>query len=219
MTFADLQTLITEMQPGSSGFISSTGLKYFLRMTLMDLAGGDYRFSWALREYTLTLTGASEYNLATLIPDLVSIYQIHGDSVGGYGVPFQNLHDYNLTRSGQSFTVAGTKLRFQNPPTSGTLTIPYYSKYLVIDGTTSARKLDAEAGADILVVPDELVEVIFEGILRYYHRKEKEPQLLVPTPFWDGKIVNLPPYKAALLRAQQNDTPVLNQIFDFRFSA
>lgn len=218
MLYSDLQTLLTEMQPGSSGFVSSTGMKYFLRMTLMDLAGGDYRFSFALREYSLTLTGATEYDLGTLIPDLVSIYQVHGESVGGYGVPYQSLRDYNLTRSGLTFTVSGSKLRFQNPPTSGTLTIPYYSKYLVIDAITQARKLDAESGSDILVVPDEHIEVLFEGILRYYHRKEKEPQLLIPTVMWDGRTVNMPPYKAALMRAQQNDNKVMNPVFDFRYA-
>lgn len=209
------------MPSAADGFISTAGspseLAYYLRMTNMELAGGSHKFSWAIREYSLTLTGASEYNLASLIPDLVEIYQIEGDNVGGYEVPYVSLRTQNLTRSDINFTIVGSLLRFQNPPTSGTLVIPYYSNYLV-KTSGGTRQLDFSDASDIAICPDHQLQLLVEGVLRFYQRKEKEPILLEPTTMWDGKVVNLPPFQKFYWMAVQADQVIKDPVYDFRFA-
>ena len=224
MTYGNIQSLLQGMMPGAStGFISTSGspseLAYYLRMVHMELAGGPHKFSWALREYTLTLVaGQTEYNLKTLIPDLVQIYQISGDQIGGYEMGYRPLREQNITRDGVTFTVMGSTLRLTNPPSSGTLTIPYYSNYLVLDADGTTRKLDFEDADDESIAPAHLDHLLIEGTLRFYQRKEKEPILLVPTPMWDGKVVNLSPFDKFYWMAVQADAVIKDPVYDFRYS-
>lgn len=218
MTYTELQTLLTSMMPGaSSGFIASPELMYYARMTNMQVAGGAHKFSWAIREYTLTLTGATEYNLGTLIPDLVTVYQIHGSSVPGYEVGFSGQREYNINVGGIGFTIVGNLLRFQNPPTSGTLTIPYYSNYLVVSAA-GTRQLDFTDGTDISVIPNQATQLLLEGILRFYYRKEKEPVYEETVQTWDGRVVKMSPFQSQYWIAVQSDQQVHNPVYDFRYA-
>jgi len=222
ISFGQIGSLLQSMMPAASaGFVSDSGspseLAYYLRLTNAEIAGGEHRFGFTMREYSLMLTGASTYNLATLIPDLVSLWNPQGDNVAGYEMAYRNSREYNLTRGGQEFTIVGMTLKFRNPPTSGTLVIPYYSNYLVLDQDGTTRKLDFEDADDTSILPNHLTPLLIEGTLRYYIRKEKEPQFLEPTLTWDGRVVNLGPFQKLYWSAVQSDNIVKDPIYDYRF--
>lgn len=218
MTYSDVQTMMQEIYPGaSSGFISTTAIKLFCRKINMRLAGGPHKFSWAIREYSLVLTGATEYDLGTLIPDFVQLYQIPNSQSQGSEIGYQNIRDFNITIGGVSFTIVGDLLRFHNPPTSGTLVIPYYSNYLV-ESSGGTRKLDFTDGTDISVIPEQwATEFLIEGLCEYYQRKEKEPLFTKPTVLYDGRVVSMTPFESAYFLAEQADNKVHNPTYDFRF--
>ena len=210
--------MMQEMFPGaSSGFVSANALKLFCRKINMRLAGGAHKFSWALREYSLVLTGATEYDLATLIPDFVQLYQIPNSQSQGSEIGYQSPRSFNITVGGVSFTIMGNLLRFHNPPTSGTLVLPYFSNHLV-QTAAGVRQLDFEDGTDISVIPESwATEFMIEGLTEYYQRKEKEPIFTKPTVLYDGRVVNMTTFESAMFTAIQADNKVHNPVYDFRF--
>ena len=210
------------MKPGaSSGFVSTSGatseLAFYLRMTNSEICGGAHRFTWTIREYTLTLTSATEYDLSTLIPDLIEIYQVHGSTVPGYEMGYRDLREYNLSVDGIEFTIVGNLIRFKTPPSAGgTLVIPYYSNYLVATDA-GVRQLDFSGGADEWIGPSHLEPMLMEGVLRYYDRKEKEPIFTQDTVMWDGRVVKLNPFQSLYWSAVQADKLVTKPLYDFRY--
>lgn len=218
MTYTELQTILSSMMPAASqGFISSPELKYYARMTNMQIAGGPHKFTWMIREYSLTLTGATEYDLSTLIPDLICILQPHGTSVPGYEIGFQSPREFSMQVGSVAFTIVGGLLRIQNGPTTGTLTIPYFSNYLV-KSAGGTRQLDFTDGTDISVVPNHATQLLLEGILRFYYRKEKEPVYEETVQMWDGRVVKQSPFQALYWIAVQADKLVQNPVYDFRYA-
>lgn len=222
MTYGNIKSLLSAMAPDAfKGLVnvdsgSPTELALYARVTNSEIAANPHKFSWALREYTLTLTGATEYNLKTLIPDLVAIYQIYGDSAPGREAPAQSLREYNRTLGGNiRFSVIGNTLKLTGA-TSGTLKIPYYSNYLVLDNDGSTRKLNFVDDDDTSVIPEQHVMTLVEGIMRFVDRKKKSGTYTKPFLI-NGRVVNIDPFQYALRQMVQDDNPIQNVVHDFRF--
>lgn len=124
----------------------------------------NYPINWGFLKVTgtLTLTGASSYDLATLFPDLHSVYQIYDGTLfteKGY-VPN---YEANVSPIQEAFTIKGKTLIFTgNVPTSGTLTIQYKSKYMVKTSAGVRQKYFLN-NDDVTVLDDESLLVWLLG--------------------------------------------------------
>jgi len=222
-TWAEIKTIATYMAPSAFGGLvnSTTGavteLAYYARMANAKIAMVPHKFSWAIRTYTLTLTGATDYDLATLIPGLQRIYQITGENAPNGEIPYRNQAQFNIERSGINMTIVGNTLKFHNPPSSGTLEIPYYTKYFV-KTAAGVYQQDFTLDTDVSLVPDDLIPMLIEGMNEYIDRKARDKQFLQPVIMWDGRIVTMPPFQAMLHNAVLGDANVARAIYDFRFN-
>jgi len=196
---------------------SPSEFAFYARLIHNRISGFPHKMSWLIREGTLTLTGAETYNLKTTFPDLVRVYHIPTSQVGGREVPYQSLRDYNLTPSGGArMTIIGHTLKLSGTLT-GTLTIPYYSNYLVLDNDGTTRKLDFESDDDESIVPEEHTSILVEGILDYVRRKENKrfkQNFLLP----DGRLVEMEPCAYHLQQAALADRPIQQGIYSLRYA-
>lgn len=223
-TYLAIKSYLTNVRPSvfNAKFVnqnsgSPTELALYCRAVNMDIAGNPHKFSWTLREYSLALTGATDYDLSTLIPDLVMIYQVPGDDFATKEARFLSLRDFNIETGGQSFTiVGGTTLRFKNPPTSGTLTIPYYSNYLVVT-SGGTRQLDFSADTDKTIIPFQHATMLIDGVINQVRPKEDEPIPQMSFRDWDGTVISLDPFQYRLHQAIQDDRPISRSVYDFRY--
>lgn len=225
MLWSEIKLLFGFMSPEAMAGVvdSSTGtlpeLALYARMIHSRIAGMPHKFSWLIREYTLTLTGATEYDLKTLIPDLSMVFFVRGDSTpAGVGTYVSNPNIYRRQFGSGIFTIQNGILRFDTPTTSGTLTIPYYSKYLV-EASNGTRKLDFTADTDVTVVPYEAIDLLIEGMQEYVYRKEKKAQYVKTFRMFDGRVANIDPFSYHLERAIMNDRNIAKAVYDFRFSS
>lgn len=229
MIWGDIKALITAMVPAAvgSGFVETNSgnppeINLYARMVNNIVCGFPHKFSWTVRTGTLTLIpGQTTYNLKTYFPDLVRVYQVLTNQNGNREVPYQSPRDFNITIDGGSrCTIQGFTLKTDGS-LSGNLTIPYYSNYLVIDGTTGDRKMDFETDDDLSVLPDEHYPVIVEGILYYVYRKDRgENGKLFTTRrrTYDGRITDSDPFFFLLDEMALNDVPIEYALYDFRFT-
>lgn len=222
MLWSEIKNLLGALKPYAfKGLVNTTDgttpeLALYARVTNMEIAGNPYKFSWLLREYTLTLTGASSYNLRTLIPDLGRVYQVVGDSFPGREAPVQSPREYNVDVSGSvRISIMGDTLKVTGA-TSGTLTIPYYSRYLV-ESSGGTRKLDFTADTDVSVIPDQHVMILVEGIKRFVSDKTDEKQSM-RTYLLNGRPTQIDPFSFLLHQAIVDDRPIHASITDFRFN-
>lgn len=225
MQWSDTKAILASMAPESfKGFINTTSgsipeAVMYARFCHNEIAGYSHKFGWLLREYQLTLTGADSYDLRALIPDLVRVYQVVSVPLApGRAVPYQSLYQYNIDPSGAiRLTLMGDILKITGAP-SGTLTIPYYSNYLVKaqDGT---RKRDFTVDTDESVIPGTYDQLLVEGIMRYVNRKGKKGHYTVPVLLYDGRVVNIDPFLSGLQNMALADVPIQRGLYDFRFSA
>lgn len=124
----------------------------------------NYPINWSfLKETgTITLTGASSYNLATLFPDLQSVYQIYDGTLyteKGY-VPN---YEANVSPIQEAYTLRGKTLIFTgNAPVGGTLSIQYKSKYMV-KTAAGVRQKFFQNDDDVTVLDDESLLVWLTG--------------------------------------------------------
>jgi hypothetical protein len=215
MTWAEIKSLIGGMAPQAmSGVVSSAELAQYARMTHNSIAGHPYKFSFLFKEGSITMDGSASYNLKILLPDLSLLYLAKGDD----RVPYQRPSDwYSKDIGSNTMTVMNNVIKFSYPPTSGTLTVPYYTKYLVIDGTTSAAKLDFENDDDYSIVPDTFSNLLIEGIMRFVWRRENKKAYTMPMVLPDGRITELDPFSFELQNAVLADTPISVGFTDFRF--
>lgn len=199
-----------------SGMVdTSTELVQYARMTNNNVAGHPYKFSFLLKEGSISLTGATTYDLKTLIPDLSQVYLVK--TTEGR-TPYQRPSEYYSKDLGQtSMTVINNVIHFNNPPASGTLTIPYFTKYLVKDGTTHAAKLDFVEDDDYSIIPDQFSNVLVEGMMRFIWRREHKKAYTIPMVLPDGRITELDPFTYELQNAATSDTPIAIGFTDFRF--
>lgn len=223
MTWSDIKQFFSKFTPAqTSGIIETTSgtpteLALYARLTNNKIAGQPHKFSWMLREYTLTLTGASSYDLKTLIPGFVRARVVTGSGLpNGIASYVSDVDLYRRTYGQHTFTIQNGVLKFDTPPTSGTLVIPYYTSYLVkaSDGT---YKQDFSTDTDVSVIPDQHIDLLLEGIETYFRRKESKSNYTKTYVLYDGRVVNIDPFSYLIMNAIQEDKPIDVALFDFRF--
>lgn len=215
MTWAEIKKLINSMAPQAmSGVVSDTELAQYARMTHNSIASHPHKFSFLFKEGSITLDGSVSYNLKTLIPDLSLVYLVKGDS----RIPYQSPSGwYSKDFGTNTMTIMNNVVKFSYPGSSGELTVPYFTKYLVVDGTTGNAKLDFENDDDYTIIPDHSSNLLIEGIMRFVWRRENKKAYTTPMVLPDGRITELDPFSFELQNAVLADTPIAIGFTDFRF--
>lgn len=169
MTWADLQTLLTYLYGpyvGNDFINSSSGSPTELAL-LCQLANNRIATMPAVEleclkiTSTITLTGATFYNLKTLFPDLRSVYQIYGIN-SNMDHPYRPNYESNVTPL-EGWTVKGKTLYFTGNAPTGTANIQYKSQYLV-ESASGTRKLNFTADDDISVLDEADINALVFGV-------------------------------------------------------
>lgn len=223
MTWSEIKQFFANFTPAQTqGIIETTSgtpteLALYARLTNNKIAGQPHKFSWMLREYSLTLTGASSYDLKALISGFVRVRVVTGNSLpNGIASYVSDVDLYRRTYGQHTFTIQNGVLKFDTPPTSGTLTIPYYTRYLV-KTAAGVYQQDFTANDDESVIPDTHIDLLLEGIETYFRRKEKDKNYTKTYILYDGRVVNIDPFSYLITNAIQEDKPIDVALFDFRF--
>jgi len=231
MDYAAIKNFLQVRSPQAltGGIVNTTSgspiseIAMFLHLTNMEIALNPHKFSFLLREATINLTGATDYNLRTLIPDLAMVYQLSSPDNGQPQVGYSPLNEFNILSfsGGPRATLIGKTLRLGEGFSSGTLVIPYYSNYLVQD-VAGVRKLYFEDDDDESILSEELMPVLMEGAMRFVYAKENvnkgnANQYTRKMLLWNGQLADLDPFVYLLQQATQNDRPVAKGVYDFRF--
>lgn len=170
MNWTDLKTIIETLYPqyvGAGSLIEPTSGSPTNLAILLDLVHNriaNYPYEWPFLKVTstFTLTGATSYNLATLFPDLRSVYQIYGINTNQDEQYLSN-KDGNIFPITNAYTLKDKTLYFTgNAPTSGTATIQYKSKWMVKNAAGSRKKY-FEDDDDVTILDDENVLVFGVG--------------------------------------------------------
>lgn len=121
-----------------------TTLASYFDFVNSEIGAHPHEWKFLKETSTITLTGASSYNLRTLFPDLISVYQIY---VTNSAQDFPNVSNYEANRLVlDGYTIKGDLLiPGSNFPTTGTINIQYKSQYLVKDVDGNRKQFFEEA--------------------------------------------------------------------------
>lgn len=161
----------------TTAFIGNEALLRIAKRVLRDI---DSRSTYAFQETrsTITLTGATQYDLATLFPDFKQLITLTY-TPSGTALPmefeYHNLKDFEISRDTYAYTIQGTSLlRLYNPGSitlSGSIGIDYYSRYLALDGATLVEyPVDDDS---TFAFPERYLDVLVEGMLMHAFRKDR----------------------------------------------
>lgn len=151
---------------------SPTTLSLYFDFVNSEIAANSQDFEFTKETGTITLTGATSYNLSTLFPDLISVYQVYGINSNQEQQYFPN-YEANLYPF-QGYTIKGNSLILTGEnPSSGTLTIQYKSQYLV-KNAAGTRKQYFENDDDYSVLDFADKNVLIFGIGEYITWKTDE---------------------------------------------
>lgn len=176
MAWSEIQTVAQYLYGpyiGSGGFIGTTGspteLAYLMQLVMNRITSYPHDFPFLKRTGTITLTGATSYDLRTLIPDFRSSWQM-------YGVNPNQEHPYlsndvaNITPA-VGYTIKGTTITFTgNIASSGTATIQYKSMWMVLS-SGGTRKLNFTDDSDTTVLDDADINVLLFGLGQFVNWK------------------------------------------------
>lgn len=179
MQWSELKQLISYVYAPyvDKGFVnadsgSPTELAYLAHLVNMQIAGFAQDFDFEKVTGTLTLTGASSYNLKTLLPDLRSVYQMYGINEN-QDHPYLPNDEANIT-AGDGWTIKNKTLYFTgNAPASGTASLLYKSNYLVINAAGTRKRL-FEADDDESVLDEADIPVLVYGVGEFINWKAND---------------------------------------------
>lgn len=160
---------------GSGSVIENSSGSPTVEALLMDLVHNrivGYPYDWDFLKVTgtLTLTGASSYNLKTTFPDLKSVYQIYGIQENQDQQYLPN-YEANIVPTDNGFTLKGNTLVFTgNTPSGGSATIQYKSLYMVKD-SGGTRKQYFTSTSDESVLESSDMNVLLFGFGQYVNWK------------------------------------------------
>ena len=157
-TWSDIKTICQTIYARyvNKGFIEMLSGNPTELAILIDLIHGqilDQPFEWNFCKEigTITATGATTYDLATLFPDFHSIYQVYGIN-DNQDHPFAPNYEANIVPA-DGWSIRGNTLVFTGTaPASGTFKIQYKSKYLV-KSAAGVRQQYLTDDTDYSVVP------------------------------------------------------------------
>jgi len=180
MTFKELKTVAKDLHTGS---LLPTQINIVTGLVLGKLAR--LRLNSRKKIHEITIGSDSEWVLATEIPDFLSLKSDQGNngkSIYYYvGTEPCFLNMTNNSRFSQSQTIGGVatiiggKLKVSFPTGTGdigTLYVPYFSKYLVLDEDGTTEKFRPENDDDTFLIDEMYEDVLVEGILLYTKRRE-----------------------------------------------
>jgi hypothetical protein len=137
---------------------------------------GPYGFSE--RSATITLNGASSYDISTTLPDfkqLITLTYTPSGSTIPIEFEYRNLKDFEISRDTYVYTLQGSStLRFYAPGVvslTGTIGIDYYSRYLALNGTTLVEYPTSDTST--FIIPERYVDIVTEGLLMLAWRKDR----------------------------------------------
>lgn len=220
LTWEEIQTIVTGMKPDAVGSVvlsdnaSVSELAWYAWLVNMKIARSAHKFRALKREYSLSLTGATEYNLGSLVPDLQQVIQVLDGQVE---IGYRQYTEFNINSGGIIQTIIGKTLRLKEAR-SGTLVIPYVSNYLVLDDDLSTRKRHFIDAGDQTVLYDDMIPAFIEGLMDFIYRKAnggKEYLKTVQMP--DGSITQMNAFEYELQQIILNDAPMERVFFDFRY--
>lgn len=140
---------------------SPTELATYFDLVHTQIASYPHEWPFLKITGTLTLTGASSYDLSTEFPDLGTVFQV-------YGISSNQEHEYfandiaNLTPL-DGWTMKGKTLIFTGNSPTGTATIQYKSQYLVEDSSGSRQQYFSNDD-DVSVLGAAHIGVLLFGI-------------------------------------------------------
>ncbi len=174
--YSDIKTRFQTLFPQyvGKGFIESdsgspTELALLADLANNDIASFPYEWEFLRQTGTITLTGATSYNLATLLPDLQSVYQIYGINQNQEH-PVMSNYEANIA-SGDGWSLRDKTLYFTgNLPTTGTITLQYKSKWMVKD-SSGTRKQFFTNDSDVSALDDSDLPALLWGAGKYIELK------------------------------------------------
>lgn len=170
--YRDTTTRFFDNSSGGTSEIART-LRRVLR-----LVNAPEAYSFQQQEYTLTLTGATRYDLNSLIPGWKRIYAILAPGTNvSEEMTAADLRAFQLTYDTYAFSIFGHRyLELKSSPatpSTGSLKIIYFTGYLVKDGSTNALKEIPTSDDDYFIIPPEFMDVVTEGLEMFAFRKDK----------------------------------------------
>ena len=175
MTWAEIKTMCQtiygqyvgtgKLIDDSNGDSSNpSSLALLLHLVNNRIASYPNEFNFLRETGTISLTGATTYNLKTLFPDLKNVYQV-------YGITSYQEHNYypnseaNITPL-DGYTVKDNSLIFTGSAPTGTASIQYKSKYMV-KSSAGVRKMYFLDDDDYSVLDDSDINALIFGLVDF----------------------------------------------------
>jgi hypothetical protein len=114
-------------------------------------------------------------------------------------------------------TIIGKTIYLSADGVTGTLTIPYFSNYLVANAA-GTRQLDFSATTDTTMIPRQHENVLFEGVLELIQRKAKTLPVVLSSSGRKTAQVAPSRFETYLNQMVLTDRPIHEAIYDFRFN-
>jgi len=194
---------------------------YRMLRRVLRLIDAPEAYTFQESEYTLTLTGASRYDLDTLIPGwkrIKSITTNTASNLSAYPIALKavDIKDFQSLLDTYAYTIYQNRyLDLYNPSgnfISGALKIVYYTAYLVKDSGTGAFKPLPTSDNDYFALPERFNDVISEGLAMLAFRKDRSNR----DDYRDAKAA----FESRLFELRENhsitvDTPIQRMTASF----
>lgn len=166
----------------SGSVIGNEELKRMIARVLRLIDNAE-AYTFQEQTYTLTLTGAAQYDLDALISGWKRINSITNTIQGAspLAIPMElkpvSVKDFQIITDRYVYTIFGNRyLQIYSPSGAsllGTLQIIYYTGFLVRDGVTNNLKAAPTQDSDYFILPDRYCDVLVEGLLMLAWRKDR----------------------------------------------
>jgi len=208
-TWSEIKQIVTAQAPDAIGSLIGTDgnpsqLAILAYLVCMKIAGQPHKFRSMVRLGSIAMNGSGSYDLAALFPDMQVPIQFYDSSKAEIG--YRSLPEFNVTVGGYILTVRGKTLLISGEPSGSTLSVPYFSNYMVLDEDLATRKRMFENDGDNCTLYDDQIPMLIAGIMEHVNRREKE---LRPGQLSD--------FQQEIQNAILNDRPIERTMFDWRF--
>ncbi|HNA25145.1 MAG TPA: hypothetical protein PLI01_00290 [Nitrospira sp.] len=164
----------------TKSYIGDSELLRMLRRVLRMIGRGQ-AYTFQQKETVLTLTGAQQYDLETLLPRWCRIISITNPVSQDAAVPlemdYMDIKNFALTVDRFAYSIIGNRyLRVFSPtqsPLSGSLRIIWCTSDLCVDGTTNETKALPTSDNDYFLIPERFMETVIEGLNKLSFRKDR----------------------------------------------
>lgn len=180
-TWGDVKDEVRDsFRDSTQAFIDDNELARYCKRVLR-LVASNYIYGFQETTGTITLTGASSYDLSSLFPDFQELwglsYLLNGATAPGAELTYYNPRDFLYAADILGYTLQGTATLKLYTPSGGTgltgsLTAIYYSKTILTSAGGTAKDVPT-LDTDVFRIPERFLDVLTEGILMFCFRKDK----------------------------------------------